>query len=245
MNNLTVIKYEIQKLVFTKKYFYMILVLAVWTTDVLLRLVINGFYSTAPFSKWSYSEFMTLVCPIFSIIIILLCAEIFSEKEKNVTKIIFAAPLSKAKYYIIKEVSVFTVVIMTALLPVLLSFIYYIYIFGYSEFQNFIVPVFLFAAAQIIFIFGLAVFTGKINRKLLYVLAPVIFALGSINLSDISVFADIFGNDFLQTYGIQYIYSCTGSQIDFIIPQNFIISRIIFVGFGIFFIVMSWMYKNK
>ena len=70
MNNLTVIKYEIQKLVFTKKYFYMILVLAVWTTDVLLRLVINGFYSTAPFSKWSYSEFMTLVCPIFSIIII-------------------------------------------------------------------------------------------------------------------------------------------------------------------------------
>lgn len=237
MNNLILLKYEISRLIFTKKYFYMILILILWTIDMLMRIVITGFYYTAPFSQWSYSNFINLFSPILFIILILLCTGIFSESEKAVKNIIYSTPISEAKYYIMKGSAVFTVFIITTIIPITISFVYYAFLFEYTEYQYFIVPILLFIIPTGIFIFGLSIFLGKINNKLLYVLIPFTFIIGGLNLISIPVWVDVVGNNFVQNYGLHFILNNDSDVVPYVIPSDFLCSRLLFVALGILLFV--------
>lgn len=243
MINLSLLKYEIRKLVFTKKYFYMILLLTIWTIDMLMRLVINGFCSTAPFSQWSYTDFITLFSPILLIILILLCTNIFSEREEAVKSIIYSTPVSEAKYYILKGSAVALVFIITAVIPVIISFVYYAFLFEYTQYQYFIVPILLFIIPCSVFIFGFSIFLGKINGKLLYALIPLIFIMGCLNLGSVPVWLDPFGNNFLEGYARVVIIISDSEVVPYVIPSNFIYSRLVFIALGILLFAFSC--KNK
>ena len=244
MTNIILLKYEIRRLIFTKKYFYMILLLTIWTMDVLMRLIINGFYYTAPFSQWSYSEFITLISPILLIILILLCTNIFSEKEISVKNIIYSTPISQEKYYIMKGGAVFIVFFLTTVLPIIISFVYYAFLFEYTEYKYFIFPIILFIIPTSIFIFGFSIFIGKINNKLLYGLIPITIIIGCLNLRPLPVWMDVFGNNFLQDYALQLVLSSNSDEVPFIIPNNFIYSRLIFTALGILLFVFACKYKK-
>ena len=239
MINLVLLKYEIRRLILTKKYFYMILILFVWTVDVLMRLVINGFYYTAPFSQWSYSEFINLFSPILFIILILLCTSIFSESEKSVKNIIYSTKVSESKYYIMKGSGVFVVFIITTVIPIIISFVYYAFLFEYTEYQYFILPILLFIIPTSIFIFGLSIFLGKINNKLLYVLIPFTFIMGALNLRSLPVWIDVFGNNFVQDYGLHFIMGSDSDVVPYIIPNDFLCSRLVFVALGILLFIFA------
>ena len=239
MINLVLLKYEIRRLILTKKYFYMILILCVWTVDVLMRLVINGFYYTAPFSQWSYSEFITLFSPILYIILILLCTSIFSESEKAVKNIIDSTPISESKYYIMKGCGVFVVFIITTIIPIVISFVYYAFLFEYTEYQYFILPILLFIIPTSIFIFGISIFLGKINNKLLYALIPFTFIMGALNLRSLPVWIDVFGNNFVQDYGLHFIMGSDSDVVPYIIPNDFLCSRLVFVALGILLFIFA------
>lgn len=232
MTNLVLLKYELYRLILTKKYFYMALLLTIWTIDILMRLVIDGFSSTAPFSEWSYTLFITLFAPILLVILILLCTSIFSEKEETVRNIIYSTPLSETKYYIMKGSAVALVFIITAAIPIIISFVYYAFLFEYTEYLNFILPILLFLIPSSIFIFGLSIALGKINVKLLYVLIPLTFVLGIINLRILPVWLDVFGNDYLEECAIDF-YNSNMEIIPYNIPSDFIYSRLIFAALGI------------
>ena len=232
MTNSVLLKYEIYRIMLTKKYFYMILLLALWSIDVLMRLIITGFSSTAPFSEWSYTSFITLFNPILLVILILLCTSIFSEKEESVRNIIYSTPLSETKYYIMKGSAIALVFIITTVIPIIISFVYYAFLFEYTEYLNFILPIVLFLIPPCIFIFGLSIILGKINVKLLYALIPLTFVLGAINLRILPVWLDVFGNNYLQECAIDF-YNSNLEIIPYNIPSDFIYSRLIFAALGI------------
>ncbi len=244
MINLVLLKYEMRRLIFTKKYFYMILLLTIWTVDMLMRLVINGFSDTAPFSQWSYTNFITLVSPILLIILILLCTSIFSEREKAIRNIIYSTPISEAKYYIMKGSAVALVFIITAVIPVIISFVYYAFLFEYTQYQYFIVPILLFIIPCSVFIFGFSIVLGKINGKLLYALIPLTFIMGCLGSRSLPVWLDLFGNNFLQGYGL-FILTSNSEVVPYIIPSNFIYSRLVFVVLGILLFIFSCKHKRN
>lgn len=244
MINLALIRYEIKRLIFTKKYFYMVLLLAILTIDILMRLIIDGFCSTAPFSKWSYTEFITLFSPILLIILILLCTSIFSQKEETVKSILYSAPISEAKYYMIKCTAIALVFIITAAVPVIISFLYYAFLFGYTKYQYFILPILLFMVPCSVFIFGFSIVLGKISGKLLYALIPFIFIIGFLNLRSLPVWIDLFGNNFLDGYGFYYILTNKNQITPYIIPNNFICSRLIFTASGILLFISACRHKS-
>ena len=239
MDNLILIKYEVQRLIKSKKYFYMILMLVVTTSDILMRLVIDGFYGTAPFSKWSYSSFLTIICPILTIILILLCTKIFSEKEKRAEELIFSLPITSKKYYFIKEAAVLIIFIITLLIPITMSFVYYSYIFQYTEFLNFAEPAVLFIIPGSLFVFGLSVLIGRKSNKLLYGLIPFVFAAGMINFTGMPVWIDIFGNDYLSEYGFLFVIESNLSEVPFTMTGSFIYSRIFLSILGCIMIMLS------
>lgn len=244
MINLILLKYEIQRLIFTKKYFYMILLLTLWTIDVLMRIVITGFYYTAPFSQWSYSEFINLFSPILFIILILLCTSIFSESEKLVKNIINSTPISESKYYIMKGCGIFIVFIITTFIPIIISFVYYAILFEYTEYQYFILPMLLFIIPTGIFIFGLSIFLGKINGKLLYALIPLTFIMGALNLTSLPVWIDVFGNNFVQQYGLHFIMENNSDVVPYAISNDFVYSRLVFVALGTTLFIFACKHKK-
>ncbi|SKC88278.1 hypothetical protein [Maledivibacter halophilus] len=237
MNNLSLIKHEIKRLVFNKKYFYMSLILILSTSDKLLRLVIHGEYGTAPFSKWSYSNFTTLISPLLITILILLSTNVFSEKEIKARKIIYSTPITQTKYYTIKAASIFIAYLTTLFIPIIISFIYYGVLFKFYNYASFIKPIIYFLIPSFILFLGLCMIVGKMSLKLLYALIPFAF-LNGLNFK-FPVWIDLYGNNFLLNYGYTVWKDNTTGIVPYNIPMDFMISRAIFVLFGIILFVIT------
>jgi hypothetical protein len=201
-----------------------------------MRNIIRGTYNTAPFSKWSYSEFIAVTNPFLLIIVILLCISVFSEKEVSVKRIVYAAPISQGKYYSLKALSITVVFMITAAIPIIMSFIYYSILFDYHGYAAFINPIILFLFPPFIFILGLSMVLGKINVKLLYVLLPIIFLGCSFNFL-FPVWIDLCGNNFLFMYGHEVSGTIVNGWIPYALTSNFIYSRLLFMLMGIVFFI--------
>lgn len=246
MNDLTIIKYDIKMLFFTKKFFYMVLILSVYIYDILTRILMNGFAGTAPFSKWSLSELIIFISSMSSVLLILFCITVFNEKEMAVRKIIYSAPISQGKYYRLKVISILSVYIMAVLVPIIISFTYYYIVFGYTSYTEVLEPILIFFIPSILFILGFSMFVGKINVKLLYGLIPIVILSGHANLKLPSLL-DIYGNNFLNEYGWRFVISSSEeAAVPYSIPASFIYSRFIFVFLGIIFLVYVFkVYERK
>lgn len=232
-------RYELRRLMYNKKYFYMSLILCINTIDTLMRNIIEGTYSTAPFSKWSYSDFIGVTTPFLLIILIFLCITVFDEKEEAMKRIIFATPFSKRKYYFLKASSIGVVFLITALIPIVISFVYYIKLFDYYDFGEFIKPILLFLLPPFIFILGLSMALGKINVKLLYIMVPMIYFTCGLNLG-FPVWMDLCGNNFILEYGLYLsVESFSGGNIPYDIPSSFIYSRLVFAVLGVALFLMA------
>ncbi|MBE6081998.1 MAG: hypothetical protein E7205_04835 [Tissierellaceae bacterium] len=246
MNNIGLMKYEIKRIVWSKKYLYILLLIAATTYDSLTRLVINGYLGTAPFSQWTYAFFISMISPVLMASMIFIVSDIFNEKEIRVRSIIYSSPISQIQYYMLKSSSVFVIFILTSLVPIFMSFIYYKAIFGYSEFGSFIKFIIVFLLPTFIFLLGLSMILGKINGKLIYVLIPITFLMGMLNFDNIiPIWADIFGNNFLSTYSYMMLLGRKTEAVAFKFPSSFIFTRLELIILGIIFLVYTFIKTEK
>ena len=241
-NLLKVLKYEVLKLAYNKKYFYMVLIESLFACYILVRFMSGGKDGTAPFSKWTYSEFLSLIGPFLSVMLVLLCMSVFSEKEVAVRKIIFSAPLSETKYYLLKASAITAVFVFAASLPILLSFAYYAYYFNFYAYAEFMLPVLFFLLPSQVFVLGFALAVGRINSRLLYPLLPLVFFLGFFN-PRLPVWVDLFGNNFLS-WPLRWYLGVMEGPIPYTLPVDFLYSRLAFAFMGIFLLVLACLRSN-
>jgi len=227
---LKALKYEVMRLAYNKKYFYMLLIESLFASYILMSFVSVGKDGTAPFSSWTYSEFLTYIGPLLSVILVLLCMSVFSEKEIAVRKIIFSAPLSESKYYLLKASAITAVLVFTASVPILLSFAYYAYYFNFYAYAEFLLPILLFLLPSQVLVLGLALVAGRINSRLLYLLLPVLF-MGFFKMG-FPVWFDLFGNNFLSR-PLRWYLGVYEGPIPYILPGEFLYSRLILIFTGV------------
>lgn len=230
------LKYEVLRLAYNKKYFYMLLIESLFAFYVLMSVVSEGKDGTAPFSSWTYSEFLTLIGPLLSIILVLLCRSVFSEKEIAVRKIIFSAPLSESKYYLLKASAITAVFVFTASVPILLSFAYYAYYFNFYAYAEFLLPILSFLLPSQVLVLGLALVAGRINSRLLYLLLPVLF-LGFLDMG-FPVWFDLFGNNFLS-WPLRWSLGVFEGPIPYTLPGEFLYSRLILIFAGVSLLALA------
>lgn len=246
MNNINLLKYEIKRVIISKKYFYMLLLTGVLSYDVLTRLVTGGYYGTAPFSEWTYTFFINLISPLVISVMIFMVTNIFNEKELRARKILFSSPISQSKYYILKISAIVVTFILTVLVPIIISFIYYKVLFNYSEFFRFIKYIIWFFIPPFIFLLGVSMALGKISTKLLYGLIPITYLLGVINTSGIlPPWLDIFGQHFFNMSTFADLIGRESQVVPFNLPNSFIHSRLIFICIGIIFLIYTCIKTEK
>jgi len=233
---LKALKYEVLRLAYNKKYFYMLLIESLFASYILMSFVSGGKDGTAPFSKWTYSGFLALIGPLLSIILVLLCMSVFSEKEIAVRKIIFSAPLSESKYYLLKASAITAVLVFTASVPILLSFAYYAYYFNFYVYAEFLLPILSFLLPSQVLVLGLALVAGRINSRLLYLLLPVLFQ-GFLGMR-FPVWFDLFGNNFLS-WPLRWSLGVFEGPIPYTLPGEFLYSRLILIFAGVSLLALS------
>lgn len=202
-----------------------------------MRFISGGKDGTAPFSKWTYSEFLSLIRPFLSVILVLLCMSVFSEKEVAVRKIIFSAPLSETKYYLLKASAITAVFAFAASLSILLSFAYYAYYFNFYDYSKFMLPLLFFLLPSQVFVLGLAMVIGRINSRLLYPLLPFVFFLGFFN-PRFPAYVDLFGNNFLS-WPLRWYLGVLEGPIPYVLPEDFLYSRLIFTFTGVALLALA------
>ena len=242
---INLLRYEIKRIVWSKKYLYIVLLIVASTYDSLTRLIIGGYMGTAPFSDWSYTLFLNLISPLLMVSMIFIISSTFNDKEMRARSIIFSSPITQTKYYILKSFAVFVIFILTSLVPISMSFIYYKIMFGYGAFGSFIKLIFIFLFPTFIFLLGLSMLLGKINVKLIYGLVTVVFLIGFLNLGGdiVPVWADIFGNNFFDIYSLSMLIGREMEVVPFKLPNSFIYTRLEFILLGLIFLL--YIYKKE
>ncbi len=224
----------------SKKYFYMLLLTMGLTYDSLTRLVTGGYYGTAPFSEWTYTFFIQLISPLVISVIIFMMTNIFNEKELRARKIIFSAPISQGRYYLLKIITMIVTFILTSLVPIIMSFIYYKVLFNYISFSSYAKFILCFLIPTFIFILGLSMVLGRISIKLLYGLIPITFLLGTIDTSSILPYwLDIFGAHYFKICTYAELLGRTREAVPFSLSSSFIHTRIIFILLGVIFLTYT------
>lgn len=244
---INLLRYEIKRIVWSKKYLYIVLLIAASAYDSLTRLITGGYMGTAPFSDWSYTLFLNLISPSLMVAMIFIISSTFNDNQMRARSIIFSSPITQTKYYILKSFAAFVTFILTSLVPISMSFIYYKIMFGYGEFESFIKFIFIFLLPTFVFLLGLSMLLGKINVKLIYTLVPIVFLTGTLNLGGdiVPMWADIFGNNFFDMYSLLMLIGREMEILPFKLPNSFIYTRLEFILLGLIFLLYTCKKEEK
>lgn len=227
MTKLKLFNYELKQIVFSKKYFYINLILILSGLNA-LNSNLSPHNPVGIMTEWSYSNFITTSNSFLITFTILLCIAVFSKNEEKVKNIVFSTEFSEKGYYLIKQLSILAAITISLLILVIGSFIWYGYYLNFYSYYKFLYPIFIFAFPPIIFTMGISMNIGRWSEKILYLLVPLLFIGTNLNLK-LPCWVDIAGNN---TIFVLNYFLVRGAE-EFNLPKDFICSRILMVGIGI------------
>jgi hypothetical protein len=213
-----------------------------YTNSVLNGQTILGVAQTAPFSGWSYSNFLCSVLPFFLVALLLYCNQLFLKKEAAARTIILTTPISIKQYYTVRSLAILFSYIIFCCLTILYSFYFYGSVFHFYHFTDFLYPIFLVLVAPAIFFYSLGLLIGRYHNQLLYILAVIVFTLGM--LPPFNHSGALLCKLFMNSYPYSIAVNSFGER-PFEIPLDFLISRFLWIGFGITLYILALNQLNK
>jgi len=105
---------------------------------------------TAPFSVLSYRNYLTAMIPILLLSMFFFVSFLFSKKEASVQHLTLATKVNKKKYLGIKLLAITISFIITALITISMSFIFYAKFFNFYDFTRFLLPSFVFLGCTLL-----------------------------------------------------------------------------------------------
>jgi hypothetical protein len=226
-----IFKYELKRLVFSKFFIVVSAITILFSFYTLNTKIIKGVGFTAPFSKWSYSGFLCEVQPFLLLILIFFTTMLFTKNEDLVKKITLATPISYTKYFAVKILSISAAYFLIAAISILISMIFYVMTFQFTNFVHFIFPTLLILLPNFVFVFGISLYLGNKKLTWLYILIPITLILSFLNFNT-SPFLDIFTKGFVWHTPSTLPIGIDGDAI-FKVSVSFILSRIFLIALGL------------
>ncbi len=237
--------YELRRAVLTRKYGYMLLaalLLACYSCTMAQR----GVGGTAPFSAPSVGRLIALNAAVWGGIAVLLCQNLFSERERAARRVLLAAPVGPAGYFAPKLSALAAALGFIVLCGYAVFGVYYFYMFGQLPLAAFGETLLLFVLPALLFAVGLAMPVGRLHPGALYALFAVTVLAGMFNIER-PLYTDWFGN--VLYIDVEYIYfnlrSYAGGPMLPSLPGDFLIGRAAFAGLGILGITLGMTKKIR
>ncbi|WP_027625270.1 hypothetical protein [Clostridium lundense] len=224
------IKYELKSIILSKKYFYINLLLIISVLKD-LNTLLGSWNLHAAVSPWTYADFIVRQNSLLITFIVLLGLNVFSNNENRVKNIMFSTTFSEKGYYFLKQIGIFISICISIIILIALSFIWYAYYLRFYDFNKFLYPTVILVFPALLLILGLSMNIGRASEKLLNLFIPIVFLGTSLNLN-LPQWLDIAGNNTIR-------YLLFASNEDFILPLDFLFSRIFMTVLGMVLIIFA------
>jgi hypothetical protein len=200
----------------------------------LYSLSISGSVSgTAPFSAPAVAGLVGMNGPIWGCMEILLCRDIFSERERAARRILLSAPVSPARYYAPKVAAAFLVTIALAGFSVLVIGCSLRMTYGVFPLGALAAGFGLFSLPSLCFVLGASLVLGRLHPGVLYGFFFVTLLFGTFSFP-LPLWLDLFGN--LLAVDVSYLVALrryAGEPLTVILPQGFLAGRVLFSAAGL------------
>ena len=223
---LRIFSYELKRIIFNRMFFALLIITGIYSYMILEREIILGIAFTAPFSPWSFAAYLANVLPLLMICLLFFLTLMYSDNERRIRHLTFAASIEPFKLYFIKCASIIAGFLIMTLFVITLGITFFAILFRFTYYISFIIPIVITIIPCMLFILGAGLLLGSIHLNTLYVLMIAALLLGFLPAFD------FYGASFYSTHPVTLPLGPDGEP-EFSLPALFILSRVFFSVAGI------------
>lgn len=174
-----ILKYECRRLLWNKFFFGLLAVILFYGWQVLNRVTLPGVSHTAPFSPWSFGDYLSRMIPLLWLGALFFLTFFTSEAESRRSALTSAAPVSPAVYGMVRCCAALIGTVLLSLAVLLLAAVFYSRMFRWHDWGTLAFPALITLVPPLLFALGSGWALGRLRPFLLYVwmALPVLFAV--------------------------------------------------------------------
>lgn len=161
-------RYECRRLLWNQFFVGLIAVLLCYGALVLRDATILGVSHTAPFSPWSFGDYLCRMLPLLWIGALFFLTFFTSNKARRAAALTEAAPMRPARYTLARCAAAFTGTVMLALLCIVEAAVFYGRMFGWYDWGSLVFPALVTLLPPLVFALGSGWLLGRLKPWLLY-----------------------------------------------------------------------------
>ena len=235
------LRYEVQRVLFTKPYLFLSLVTVVYSIYVLQAKTLFGEYGTAPFSQWSYLVYLLTLMPVLCTTVLVYIAKTTDSSERLVQNITRSTPTPAGQQLMVKFLAIAISFLVNLLIVVAAAYIFYEIKLKLFAPLNLLLCTLIIAAPQFLICAGAGFWAARVRPGAVYVLAALLFFLSAVQIA-LPMGLDFFGNSILS---IAENTAPVQGVIAFSVPTAYAVSRIAVTCIGAALIVTACSKKQR
>ena len=179
-----IFRYECRRLLWNKFLGGLLLVLLFYGWQVLSRVTILGVSHTAPFSPWSFGDFLCRMVPLLWIGNLFFLTFFTSGKARRAAVLTDAAPMEPRRYALARCGAALAGTALLALAALAEAAVFYGWYFGWHGWGELLLPALVTLVPPLAFALGSGWLLGRVRPWLLYVWILLPFALALLPLPE-------------------------------------------------------------
>ena len=163
-----IIRYECRRLLWNKFFVGLVLVLLFYGWQILTGATILGVAHTAPFSPWSFGDYLSRALPLLWIGALFFMTFFTSGKARRTAALTGAAPMSPRRYALARCAAALAGTALLALACLAEAAVFYGCYFGWYGWGELLVPALITLVPPLVFALGSGFLLGRLRSWLLY-----------------------------------------------------------------------------
>ena len=179
-----IFRYECRRLLWNKFFVGLLLVLLFYGWQVLTGATILGVSQTAPFSPWSFGDYLSRMVPLLWIGSLFFLTFFTSGKARRVAVLTDAAPMEPRRYALARCAAALAGAALLALACLAEAAVFYGWYFDWYGWEELALPALAALVPPLLFALGSGWLLGRLRPWLVYVWMLVPFALPALPLPE-------------------------------------------------------------
>lgn len=233
-----IFQYECKRLLWNKFFFGILLILLFYGWQVLNGVTILGVSHTAPFSPWSFGDYLSRMIPLLWIGALFFLTFFTSQKAQRVTILTNATPVPIKQYTFARCAAAFAGTGLLCLACLIEAAVFYGQYFGWYRWGQLLFPALITFIPPLIFALGSGWLLGKYKSWLIYLWMLIPFLCMTLPLPNAF---GIWNGSFFKEYPL----SIETMDPSFTLPITVIIVQCILMILGIVLLVLDPRFLKK
>ena len=224
--------YECRRLLWNKFFGGLIVVLLCYGDLVLRGVTILGVSHTAPFSPWSFGDYLSRMLPLLWIGALFFLSFFTSVKARRTASLIDTTPMLPSHFAFVRCAAAFTGTVILALLCIVEAAVFYRQMFGWHDWSSMVFPALVTLLPPLGFVLGSGWLFGRLRHWMLYVWMSIPILLAMIPLPEIM---GLWNGSFFTAYPL------TLEELDpaFTLPGSIAIVQLLLLVVGVTMLVFG------